>query len=613
MPNERISDALARGLVEAAPDALLLVDAQGRIAFANAQAEALFGYSRDELLGQPIELLVPEAARARHQAHHAGFVAAPRFRAMGPGLALSCRRRDGSELPVEIHLSPVSTAEGLYTAAAVRDVSERQRTEAALQRSEDSLLRSQRLAHIGSWDWDLRTNEVARSAELFALFGIAPDLRYKRPFSLVDGIHPDDRAKVRAATADALAHGGNLHMEFRIVLPDGSERIVLSQGEMLRDEQGRPVRMVGISVDLTEHRRLQQAADESLRWLRTVLDQCPVAIVLVHGPLGDRVECNRCAQTLIGCSGDRCEPGAELQLFADETLLSAAEHPTPRALRGQRTSGLAVTLKTATGALVPILLDAAPILDDSGAVSGAVVVFQDITFLKQIDRMRAEWNSVIAHDLRQPLNAIALTAQLLARKKKNVADLTKPIERIMQSALRLDRMINDLLDLSRLEVRQLKLARRPVELSSIIRASVERSALEAPDHHVEVRGADGLPALYLDADRITQVLDNLLSNAVKYGEPGSAIHITVEPRPTEVAVAVTNTGAGIPAAELPHLFQRFRRVNDPAHGAIKGIGLGLYIVQQLVEAHGGKIQAESTPGQTTTFRFTLPCSQPATA
>ena len=84
-------------------------------------------------------------------------------------------------------------------------------------------------------------------------------------------------------------------------------------------------------------------------------------------------------------------------------------------------------------------------------------------------------------------------------------------------------------------------------------------------------------------------------------------------RPTEVAVAVTNTGAGIPAAELPHLFQRFRRVNDPAHGAIKGIGLGLYIVQQLVEAHGGKIQAESTPGQTTTFRFTLPCSQPATA
>lgn len=604
MSTEPFDDVLARGLVEAAPDALILVNTQGRIVYVNIRAEALFGYPRAELVGQPVDLLVPEAQRARHAGNRAGFAAAPRFLSMGQRVALSCRRRDGVEVPVEISLSPVQARDGLYTAAAVRDVSDRRRAEEALQRSEDSLLRAQRIAHFGSWDWDLRTNEVTRSAEFYAIFGVQPGPRYKQVNSLMEAVHPDDRERVAASVAAAVASGESFQSEYRIRRPDGSERSLLAQGEVLRDK-GRSVRLVGTVLDITERKRLEQAREESLRWLRTVLDQCPVAIVLVHGAGRDRVECNRSAQALLGCGERIGEPGAELQVFAEDKQLTGEQHPTARALRGERTSGLAVSLKTSRGAVVPILLDAAPLMDDGGTVFGAVVVFQDITFLKQLDRMRAEWNSVIAHDLRQPLNAISLTAQLLARKK-DFAELAKPVERILQSSVRLDRMINDLLDLSRLEVRQLTLSRRPVALASLIRASVERSALEASGRRVEVSGAAELPTLHLDPDRITQVLDNLLSNAIKYGVPETPIDVRVELHVTEVAVAVTNTGDGIPAADLPHLFQRFYRVDETRHSSIKGIGLGLYIVQQLVEAHGGRIGVQSSPGLTTTFRFTLP-------
>lgn len=115
-----------------------------------------------------------------------------------------------------------------------------------------------------------------------------------------------------------------------------------------------------------------------------------------------------------------------------------------------------------------------------------------------------------------------------------------------------------------------------------------------------------LPFIDIDADRIVQVIDNLLSNAIKYGTPETPIEIEIAQRDLDIVVAVINQGPGIAPEDLPHLFQRFHRVGKDHNSHIKGIGLGLYIVQQLVEAHGGRVQAESAPGGKTTFRFTLP-------
>ncbi len=129
-----------RELLEAAPDAMLVVDAEGRITFANAQTEALFGYPREELLGRPMEMLVPERFRGGHEAHRRGFTAAPKLRPMGSGLALSGRHKDGSEVAIEVSLSPVVTPHGTVVAAAIRDIRERRRIEAASRLATERLL-----------------------------------------------------------------------------------------------------------------------------------------------------------------------------------------------------------------------------------------------------------------------------------------------------------------------------------------------------------------------------------------------------------------------------------------------------------------------------------------
>jgi signal transduction histidine kinase len=272
----------------------------------------------------------------------------------------------------------------------------------------------------------------------------------------------------------------------------------------------------------------------------------------------------------------------------------------------------------ATGETTPIAMSVAPIRDASErATVGSVLSFHDITPVKELERLRAEWSSIVAHDLRQPLHTIATYSSLLLRAAGNERDVERFVEQIRGNVTRLDRMIGDLMDLSRLEARRLELSLRREPLPAIVRAAVERIALDASDREVQVRVHGDPPPAEIDPDRIAQVMDNLLSNAIKYGDPGTPVVVDVEGKDGQVSVAVTNQGKGIAPADVGRLFHRFERP-DLARGAGEGhppkgvrrggVGLGLYITRGLVEAHGGKISVESTPGAKTIFRFTLPAA-----
>jgi len=180
------------------------------------------------------------------------------------------------------------------------------------------------------------------------------------------------------------------------------------------------------------------------------------------------------------------------------------------------------------------------------------------------------------------------------------------LERMRRASARLTRMINDLLDASRIEARRLSLDRRIIDLSALVDRVVEGLTMTTASQRIVVTAEPHLEA-FCDADRIEQVLENLVTNAVKYGELGSPIQVEVIDRRDEIEIVVANRGPGIAADQLPGLFARFGRIEETSVARKPGVGLGLYISKGLVEAQGGRIWAESVPGDTTTFHFTVPC------
>lgn len=352
--------------------------------------------------------------------------------------------------------------------------------------------------------------------------------------------------------------------------------------------------------------RAERAHDESLFWMRAVLEQSPVGLLLCHGPVARRLESNTSLLEMTGCRIETIEQLRAMLNTPDGEPISEEICACFRALRGERTPSTHLVLRDAKGGSTPVVATAAPIFGADGTVLGAVVAIQDVSATKELERLRAEWSLVVAHELRQPLAAISLSAEAVARWTHDLKTLTY-VERIRLASQRLTRMVGDLMDLSRLEAHRLELVREPVDVPALVRACVERAALTAPGRPIDVRVQRELPEADADPDRITQVMENLLCNAVKYGRCGTPIVVDVaRAAHREVAVSVTNQGRALCPDELSHLFQRFQRTSSAKLQGIAGTGLGLYITRSLVEAHGGHVAVECTAEGRITFRFTLP-------
>ena len=317
-----------------------------------------------------------------------------------------------------------------------------------------------------------------------------------------------------------------------------------------------------------------------------MIEQCPVGITLVMDRSGTKTMTNLRGQRLFGRSFPRDTETAAYAMLVhtpDGRPLTLPRDAQPAGDARRSRAAHRGAPSRPDGRQIPSLINAAALVDTKGEVQGAVVVFEDITPQKELERLRSEWSSIVAHDLRQPLNAIAIHAQLIAM---GAPALEAPLTRISQAVGRLNRMVQDLLDLSQLEARRMVLTQQNVDLQSLVDRSIDLVAA-GTGRPFEVRVQGEPPRVTVDADRIAQVLDNLLTNAVKYGAAGTPIVVTIDATGPEIGVAVTNEGAGVDPEDVPHLFNRFYRVEGGRR--VKGVGLGLYIARELVEAHGGRM------------------------
>lgn len=251
------SERQYRSLLEAAPDGMIVSDRYGDILLVNAETERLFGYARGELLGQPVDMLVPERFRGHHAGHRGGYTAQPRTRPMGEGRKLWGLRKDGSEFPVEISLSPIEQPEGVLITTAIRDISARLAAEAASRLTEERHRMAVEVAEMGTWTMDLASREITWSDEFTRLFGFAPDETPSRE-DIVSRIHPDDVELLGAAVETSAMGGGTYTAEYRVVWPDGSIRWLSSLGRLQRNTDGAPLGIQGVIMDITERKQVEE-------------------------------------------------------------------------------------------------------------------------------------------------------------------------------------------------------------------------------------------------------------------------------------------------------------------------------------------------------------------
>jgi PAS domain S-box-containing protein len=275
-------EAKFRDLVESAPDGIVTVDPGGRMVILNTQMETMFGYGREELLGKPVEILLPERLRAGHEAHRARYQSEPRTRPMGLGLELHGRRRDGSEFPVEISLSPTWSEEGLLVTAVLRDITDRRLAERELQRQAQEL-RAQaellELAHdtILVHDVDGRIVFWNRGAE--EMYGWR---REEAMGQIAHSLLQTHFPVSSEATERSIRETGGWEGELVHVRRDGTRLLVASRQALQRDDAGRPVAILEINRDITEQRRVEEERSQLLASEREKSEQLRLSVREAH-------------------------------------------------------------------------------------------------------------------------------------------------------------------------------------------------------------------------------------------------------------------------------------------------------------------------------------------
>jgi signal transduction histidine kinase len=255
----------------------------------------------------------------------------------------------------------------------------------------------------------------------------------------------------------------------------------------------------------------------------------------------------------------------------------------------------------------------APIARHDGTVVGRIWTLREVTADRRLERLRDAFVAAVSHELRTPLTSITGFLELLADEEEALSPAGRRyVDAIRRSNARLQDAVEDLLLVAEIEADRLELRPEPTDLAELARAAVEAALPAAADHGIALRlDVDGRLPLDGDADRLRQVLDNLVSNALKFTPAGGSVTLSARNGSGPLRVEVSDTGIGVPQAELGQLFSRFYRASTATRRAIPGTGVGLVIARAIVEAHGGTISLESSEGEGTRVTVTLPAGQAA--
>ncbi len=387
---------------------------------------------------------------------------------------------------------------------------------------------------------------------------------------------------------------------------------------LIRTAAHRATALIARAQLAAQERDARREAQEARTRLESIVQQLPAGVAIAEAPSGKLVLGNAEFERIWGHPFIASISIPEYQHYRgyrpDGCPYVPEDWPIARALlSGEVVNGEEIIIERRDGTRRHTLQNAAPIRGPDGAIQAAVVALVDITDLKraQAELHRAEdfrerFLGIVSHDLRNPLSAIIASASFL-RDDESVGDRQlRAIQRIARSADRMGRMIAELLDFTRGRLGGgIPLMRRSANLRHICRHVVEELEASHPGRELRLK-AEGQFQGEWDPDRLAQLVGNLGKNALDYSPEGTPVELTLHDEGHTLVLEVHNMGVPIPADRIPHLFEPFRRANPDESRPSSGLGLGLYIVQQIVQAHGGTIGVRSTGADGTTFSVRLP-------
>jgi PAS domain S-box-containing protein len=624
-------------VVESSDDAIVSKTLEGIITTWNIGAQRIFGYEADEVINKPITLLIP----AERLDEEARIIERLKRGERIEHFETVRMHKDGTPLDISLSVSPIKDSTGRVIGAAkiARDITMRKRLEQALRENAERLALAMAAADLGDWNWDAATDVISLSQRGADMFGIPVYPPITRT-AMRDLIHEEDRDNARLANERAGAERREYDVEYRVNRPDGRQIWVAAKGRGMYDADGTLIRMLGVVQDITERKRIEREQEQLLQKVESeharlaeALMQSPAFMCILGGPQHYFEFVNEQYYRLIGPrdilnkSVAAALPEVRGQGFLE--LLDAVYQS------GQPRTGKEVPLllqRTLDQPLEQRYLDFVyqPLFDASDCVSGIFVHGIDVTDKKKADEareqlleaeraaraeaervsvMKDEFLATLSHELRTPLNAILGWSQILGSRQHLDEELAEGLSVIERNTRVQTQLIGDLLDMSRIISGKIRLDVQQVDLQEVVKAavaSVQHSA-DAKEIRLQVVLDPLVPPVRGDPGRLQQCFWNLLSNAIKFTPRGGRVQVSLERVNSHLEVCVADNGQGIKPDFLPHLFERFRQADSSTTRRHDGLGLGLSIVKNLVELHGGTVRAKSAgEGMGATLCIELP-------